>query len=418
MPRPTRDGTAAKPARRKKLTALDLRAPKRGALIPRAFFTWDGHTRGLGLRTQVSGAKSFYAVFRYRGQRRTYYIGSASIGLESARKVAGRVIQAAAEGRDMVAERKAERAAGTFKQLHDDFLKRHARKNNKSWAQSDFLVRKYLLPAWGSRPASEVTRADVRKVLGKVEDRPSLRTAIKAAASSIFSWALSEDLVAVNVCAGIKTDKPNERERVLSPEEFPRVWSALDGAGLVRSSALRMVLLTAARPGEVCAMRFEHVDKDGWWVQPAEPSKIWPGTKNSMRHEVFLSPEARRLIDELHDGAWPAEGYVFPSASRGPVGGLDDAMRKICADLKIESKVTPHDLRRSAASAVTALGYTQEDMDRVLNHKPKSVGRIYNRHDYRKENQAIWEALGRRVMEMAEGRPAAKVVAFAKGRDR
>lgn len=181
MPRATKSGAAAAPARRKKLTALDLRPPTRGTAVERTFYTWDSHTRGLGLRTQVSGAKSFYAVFRYRGQRRTYYIGSASIGLESARKVAGRVIQAAAEGRDMVAERKAERAAGTFKQLHDDFLKRHARKNNKSWAQSDFLVRKYLLPTWGSRPASEVTRADVRKVLGKVEDRPSLRTAIKAA---------------------------------------------------------------------------------------------------------------------------------------------------------------------------------------------------------------------------------------------
>jgi integrase len=419
VPRPTKAGEPASKANKKVLGALNLRPPKRGTVIERSFYTWDAHTRGLGLRTQVSGSRSYYAVYRHRGRRCSYFIGNAaSISLEAARKIAGRVVQAAAEGRDMSAERKAERAAGTFKQLHEDYLRRHAKKANKSWAQSDFLVRKYLLPAWGDTPAKEVTRADIRRVLAKVEESPAHRTQVKAAASAVFSWALSEDLVALNPCSGIKTAKSTERERILSSDELPLVWGAFDSAGLVRSAALRMILLTGARPGEVEAMRFEHV-RDGWWTQPGapEPKTGWPGTKNGASHSVFLSPEVRAVIDAVHDGAWPVEGFVFPSSRRGNhVADLAGAMRKICANLKIESKLTPHDLRRSAASTITALQFTEQDMDRILNHQRKRIGRVYNRHDYRKENQAIWEALGRRVIEIAEGRPAANVVPMGRGR--
>jgi len=408
MPRPTKGGARAKPANRKKLRDSDLRAPTRGTVIERTFYTWDTAAPGLGLRTQTSGSRSFYVVYRHRHRRRTLYIGRAEIGLNVARGIAKGIVAEVANGRDPWAERKALEAAGTFEQLHADYLKRHARKHNKSWAQSDFLVRTYLLPAFGDKPAAEVTRADVRAVLGKVEDRPHLRTGIKAAASSVFSWALSEDIVPLNPCAGIKVAKSTERERVLEGDEFPKVWAAFDNAGSVKSAVLRTILLTACRPGEAEAMRFEHI-RDGVWTQPGLPSKIWPGTKNGKTHEVFLSPEARRVIDEIYDGEWPESGYVYKSA-RGGHADIGDAMRKICGDLGIREKITAHDLRRSAGTLITGLGFSRESMDRILNHRAKGVGRIYDRNRYESENRAIWTALGRKVMELAEGHEESNVV--------
>jgi integrase len=48
------------------------------------------------------------------------------------------------------------------------------------------------------------------------------------------------------------------RERVLSDSELPQFWAEFDKAG-VDGMALKLILLTGQRPGEVCAMRYEHI---------------------------------------------------------------------------------------------------------------------------------------------------------------
>jgi integrase len=261
---------------------------------------WDTYQRGLVLRVQPTGQKSWKAVYSHGGRPRWYHVGDASaIGLTEARRIAAKVMLAVAEGKDPVAERMAERGAGTFAELAERYVEEYAKRKNKSWRQADALVRKHLLPRWGKLNAKSITRSDVRAVMSRIE-KPVLANQVKAAASAIFSWGIKQERITVNPCSGVDGNETQSRERVLSDSEIKLFWSAFDSAGLVRSSALKVILLTGQRPGEVSYMRREHV-KDGWWTMPGAPdlNTRWPGTKNGQTHRVWLPKPVRDVITDI-----------------------------------------------------------------------------------------------------------------------
>ena len=61
-------------------------------------------------------------------------------------------------------------------------------------------------------------------------------------------------------------------------------------------------------------------------------------------------------------------------------------------------KWTPHDLRRTAATLMTALGVLPEVAEKCLNHTEESrVKRTYQRHSYEAEKREAWRLLGERL---------------------
>ena len=189
------------------------------------------------------------------------------------------------------------------------------------------------------------------------------------------------------------------RDRVLSAGELPLVWSAFDSVGLIRGSALKVVLLTGQRPGEVAHMRWEHL-QDGWWTMPGKPTEHWPGTKNSAAHRVWLPQAVQSIIAELNDRQ--SSGFVFTHDGRRAITGIDDAMRAICKQLGIP-RVTPHDLRRTHGTTITGLGFGREAMNRVQNHREGGIADVYDRHEYAEENKRVMEAVAGRILQLATG---------------
>jgi integrase len=157
-------------------------------------------------------------------------------------------------------------------------------------------------------------------------------------------------------------------------------------------------------------MRLEHL-RDGFWEMPGEVIPgIWPGTKNGCAHRVPLSAPARGLIAEFEG---EDSGYVFANARGGALDGLDVTMRNICRKLGVE-RATPHDLRRTFGSTVTALGFGRDAMDRILNHKSKSISTVYDRHSYAREDLHIVESVGAHIVGLAQGNAAPSNVVRAK----
>ena len=69
-------------------------------------------------------------------------------------------------------------------------------------------------------------------------------------------------------------------------------------------------------------------------------------------------------------------------------------------------KWTPHDLRRTGATMMTALGVLPEVAERCLNHiEENRLKRIYQRHNYRAEMTNAWEVLGKRLQELTMDTP-------------
>ena len=402
MARPRRDGTAPRQPIKKKFTDafVDGLKPEDRLLI-----AYDLHQRGLAITVQPkSGKKTWKAIYFAPGGRpRWYHIGAAdAIGLADARKIAAGIMLRAATGEDPVALRKAERSRGTFEELAKEYVEQYAKKKNKSWKQADSLAQRYLLPKWGKLQAAAVTRTDAKAMIASIK-APVLANQVLAAASAIFAWGIKEEIVATNPCQLVERNATASRERVLSDSEIPLFWKAFDSTGLIASTALKLVLLTGQRPGEVRHMRREHI-VDGWWEMPGGevPELDWPGTKNGQSHRVWLSKPVQELLAEIE-----GEGSIFDKPR------LDEAMRKICPSLKV-SRATPHDLRRTFSTRLRALRFGKDAQNRVTNHKEGGIASVYDQHDYADENKEIMEAVAARIMALVEGKKNDNVVELRK----
>jgi len=95
-----------------------------------------------------------------------------------------------------------------------------------------------------------------------------------------------------------------------------------------------------------------------------------------------------------------ASGFVLGKA----VDKLDPVMRAICRELGITEKVTPHDLRTTHGTKITALGFGREAMNRIQNHREGGIADVYDQHKYAEENTRVMEAVAARLMAVIEGR--------------
>jgi integrase len=396
MPRPRRDGTPARSEpNRRRLSEAFVKTVRSDS--ERVVVYWDTLQRGLALVLQPSGHRAWKCVYtiRRRGSR-WYSIGDArAISLADARRLAGRIMVAVAEGGDPHVDRLALRGRGAFEQVAKRYLEEYAKKRNKSWRQADALVARYLLPRWAKLDIGSIKRADVKAALAAIA-APVLANQVLAAASAIFSWAVRQEIITANPCAGVEKNDTTSRERVLSDAEIAAFWVHLN-------APLKMVLLTGQRPGEVAHFRREHVIDGNWWVMPGapDPGTAWPGTKNAQSHRVWLSEPVRELIPDV-------------LATPMPRGRMQQDMRDICAKLGVREKVTPHDLRRTFCSQLTALGFGRDAMNRVTNHKEGGIADVYDRHRYQEENKKIMETVARHIVATAEGR--SNVVELGRGR--
>jgi integrase len=388
-----------------RLTELNVRKARPDKA---AYLIWDTHQRGLALRVQPTGSKSWVTVYSRRGRPRWLHLGNAdAVALSDARTLAAEAMLAVARGQDPAAEKKAERSAGTFGELAEKYVEQYAKKHNKSWKQADALVRRFAIPKWGKLQASSVTRTDIKAMMARIT-APVVANQTKAAISKIFSWGIAEEIVTTNPAKLVAKNPTRSRERVLAETEVPKFWKAFGDLDPVSGAALKMILLTGQRPGEVAHMRREHI-VDGWWQMPGGPGNGWLGTKNGEAHRVWIPKAAQALL-----GSPSPTGFVFAGPHGGPIFRLDAAMRTICAKLKIEPPVRPHDLRRSHGSTITALGFGRDAMNRIQNHKEGGVTDIYDRFGYETENKRIMETVANKIMVLVEGRASDKVVKFTR----
>src|SRR5262249_17926157 len=358
-------------------------------LRPRAqrFLVWDSKQNGLALQVRPNGQRAWKVIYNFRGRTRWFHLGAGNaIGLKEARELARDIMYAVAKGEDPQADKRARRSAGTFAELAERYVEDHAKRRNKSWRQADALVRRYLLPSWAKLEVKAINRSDVRLAIGRIA-APVLANQVLATASAIFSWAVKQEVVTVNPCHGIDRNATTSRERVLSDSELPRFWGAFDKAGSA-GTALKLILLTGQRPGEVTHMRSEHI-VDGWWEMPGKPTGDWPGTKNGQSHRVWLPQPAQALLSE-----------VFLLSDRRTVTApkaVSPVMRAICSELGIAEKVTPHDLRRTHGTKVNALGFGRDAMNRIQNHREGGIASVYDRHGYAEETKRIMEAVAAEI---------------------
>jgi len=384
---------------------------------------------GFTVRVLPSGLKTWLYVYSFDEKRREMNLGNyPEVTLEASRGKFEEARRKVKNGTDPMLEKveaaEARRKAPTVTDLVEEYIERHAKRFKRSWEKDLRILNREVVPPWGERKAADVVKRDVIRLLETILDRgaPIMANNTLAVIRKMFNWAVEQDILETTPCLGVKPPAPKvSRERVLTEAEVKTLWANLDRDDLNISDGtrrcLKLVLLTAQRPGEVIGMHASEIDGP-WWTIPAERAK------NGKTHRVYLTPMALGLI-----GDTAGKGYIFPTPHRGkekPVGAttlivavsrnlaipLTDSKGKSLYDGQgkpaTENRLgvdhfTPHDLRRTAATFLASMGFMDEIIDAVLNHVKKGIIRTYNRHDYDKEKRQALEAWERKLLSITTG---------------
>jgi integrase len=164
--------------------------------------------------------------------------------------------------------------------------------------------------------------------------------------------------------------------------------------GMTEQNALtvKLLLATCVRTGELIKAEWQYIDFDrAEWVIPDEHSKTKRG------FTVPLSGAALTWFRRLEVLACGSP-FVLPRRSGRGHGGMNHstlnvAVTSFCAKLEGVRPFTPHDLRSTARSHLSALGVSVIVAERCLNHSLGGMMAVYDQHDYlteRRQALRIW----------------------------
>jgi integrase len=378
---------------------------------------------GLRLRVWASGARAWMLFYRVKGSKSTRLIKLADfgdkegeLGLAAARERARTLKAEIREGEDPKRARIVSAAAGSFGELCHAYLEhieRHqaaatVREKRRVLEGDDTRDLRGMVPA-------EITPYDIARVLDIVEERGSLSMTnhVQTYLSAVFRWAVRYRH------GGLRYNpvSPLERrhgaassKRWLADDEVRSIWRDIDRREVGAPTALKLVLLTAQRPGEVARMEWRHIDGSTWSMPRGYRKRK---LAESEPHDAHLSDLALETLDVVK--AYHARArrpghreFVFPGdAAAGHIDAkaLSHAARRIRNHLRKSGAVAEpwkaHDLRRTAATHMRK--YLEADrltVQKILGHKDEDVTGVYDRHDMWPERVAALDAWADRLREI------------------
>jgi integrase len=396
---------------------------------------WDSQLPGFGLRISASGHKTWQVLYRVKGQAiREKIATTAQIpNVGKARELARESMLRARSGAHPVEERRklkeeerhqaeaAEaRKKNTLAAAIDRYLAGRPGDKSRRPMRAEYLAetartleKNVKQSPLGRRSLDEITGDDIKRLVrGIAKDAPSQGNHTLAYLSAMLGWAVDEGLIPRNPAAGVKRPSQSvERERTLEDREIPAFWLACDRVGWPFGQFAQLLLLLAQRRDELAHSTWSEFDLAGpTWTLPAER------TKNGRAHIIHLSALAREILETLPRLS-SKKGWVFTAGLSGgdtPIRGFWHGRQRIAAamaEIAGEDVVpwTLHDLRRSAATGMAALGIAPHVVDKILNHsggKIAGVARIYNRYEFLPERQTALETWGRHVESLIRPTPS------------
>lgn len=405
----------------------------------------DAKVPGLSLRVTDKGARTWIARYRSGAGQSRFTLGTfPAMGVQKARAAARKALLDVEEGRDPAAEKRREREEAkaspikSFNDLADAYLKacetgrwkpKKKVKRARTLADETYILNRNIRPVLGKRAPKDITRRDVKALLGGMFDRGinAQTNKTQAVIRQVFNFAIEAEVpgVVVNPADKIQPlgiQKP--RARIWSDGELKTLWTGLESPqvlvklkiGRPVAIALQLAALLLQRESEVAGMALSELDlENATWSLPGER------TKNGAEHLVPLPPRAVELIREAmalaKEGREEQPPYVFPSPRGGgskPIlgGALAHALRDLRTELKIVGP-TVHDLRRTGSTALTSeqIGVSHFIRSKVLGHQSDAGGGAavsslhYDLNAYVAPKRAAllaWEAL---LLEIVGERP-------------
>ena len=341
------------------------------ALCPaeRERIVWDDDIKGFGVRVHPTGRKVYIVKYRHEGRSVKVTIGAhGPVTPAAARAKAAEIVTLAKTGRDVAGKTPGSRGGATVADLAGRFMKEYAAAHLKPNTARLYrkIIENRILPRLGKRRVSDIGKKDVAGLHHEMRDVPGHANRTLSVLSRMLTlaevWEMRPE--GVNPCRHVKKYPEHRRERFLSDDEYRRLGAALRDAekeGFVSRAAIaaiRLLMLTGCRSGEIMSLRWEYVDLELGELRLPE-SKT--GSK-----VVHLGEPAVAVLQ----GIPRREGdpWVLPGAKLGShIAYLHDSWTRILERAGIEN-LRIHDLRHSFASGGLLVGEGLPMIGKLLGH--------------------------------------------------
>ena len=310
----------------------------------------------------------------------------------------------------------------TVEQLAATWLISYSRENHSTRWQETALscIKLHVLPALGKTAISDVRHKHALALIQKIAaTTPGSARNVMKFCRQMFKYAMRQEWAEVQPFLEITESVPKiaqkSKDRTLDDAEIVQAWNEVSNSAssLVVKRALKLILVTAQRPGEVAQMHRDQIE-GRWWTVPGSIAK------NGREHRIYLTDQAMEIVGEQ-------KGYIFPSSKAGKTHVWTNSIsRAINRGYETEGKQvgarkikttkapyfgmkpwSPHDLRRTARTNMARLGILDEIGEEVINHAKKGILEFYNKYRYDKEKKMALEKWSEFLREVLNGKEIA-----------
>ena len=377
---------------------------------------------GLYLGLTKAGGRYWRLKFRFGGKEKLLALGTyPATSLKAARDLASEARKALQEGRDPGEVRKAEKTKivhetrNTLEAVSRDWLTHQAGR----WAAITLTrirasLEADIFPAIGSRPIANIKPGELMAAVKKVESRGAAEQAdrVLKRVKAVYRWAVTHERIELNPMVDLVPSeifKPRHvtHRAAMADSDLPEFLAKLENyqGDPHTLHALRLLMLTATRPGETRGARWAEFDLDAaLWIIPAERMKM------HIEHRVPLSTQAVQVLRTMQTLSGDHE-LIFPSPFYPSKPLSENTFNSALARMGFKGTATAHGFRALFSTVANECNWNPDAIERQLAHVERNgVRAAYHRSTYLDDRAKLmqWWA------DYLDGRKTGKVLKMKK----
>ena len=382
------------------------------------------HFDGGGLYLEVTKAGGRYWRMKYRhgGKEKRLAFGVyPAVSLRDARDRAAAAHALLKAGDDPGALRKAAKVRAQYEQENTleavalDWIRHQAaRWEPVTMQRIRASLEADIFPTLGGRALASIKPGELMAAVKAIEARGAgeLANRVLQRVKSIYRWAVTHERIESNPMLDLVPSeilKPREvtHRAALAEKDIPEFLGKLATyeGDPTTVHALRLLMLTAARPGEVRGARWAEVDLEGaLWVIPAERMKM------RAEHRVPLSRQALEVLRAMDPLSGDSD-LVFPSPTYRSKPLSENTFNSAMTRMGFKGSATAHGFRALFSTTANECGWNADVIERQLAHKERNkVRAAYHRSSYMTDRASLMQWWG----DYLDGRKSGTVVQMPK----
>lgn len=357
---------------------------------------------GLYIEVTPAGGRHWRYRFKLDGKEGLYAIGSyPDVKAAEARRIRDEARLLVKQGINPATQRKLDKVtkqyerAVTFEAVADEWFEAKSIGWSKVYKHNvETILRKDIYPRIGALPVKDLKTPTMYDVLRKIEARQAPTRAILARQimGSVFDLAIMTHRAEYNIVEPLKgkiARRVVEHRKHLKDSDLPDFLRKLhDYSGHQTTAiALKLLLLTAVRPGEMCGAIWSefNIEKAEWHI-PKERMKM------NEEHVVPLSLQALELLEQLRD-LTGHDKHLFPAQGTKSATMPTATLRNAVAKMGFADRFSPHGSRGTFSTICNEAGFRSDVIERQLAHGERNAVRAAYAHaQYMPERREMMQA--------------------------